>query len=358
VRCISKKILLVVLCIALSTMLISCGSESNHREIVADLFSRDGDIIDPIYAIMKFENENFNRGLFNKPLFATNLAVSATDVNMGDFVLDDTIQYGDMMDFVVEAEFFAGGVFSVDDPAVVFGKNMFHRLYPASTTKVMTAIVALKHSDLNDMVTISENAVNFPWYAQMGGLMIGDEVSMYDLVGGLLLHSGNDKAVAIAEHIAGTEEAFVRLMNEEAHRLGATNTNFANSHGLHDANQYTTLYDMYLIFNEAIKDQRFVSIIEKPVVVGRITGGDYYGTVRYIRWYPSNWYTSGIIQNPENVTVLGGKTGTTNQAGACVILYVRDFNDNFYIAIIMGAPTRNNLYRNMSRLLTYVAGFH
>ena len=336
-------------------MLISCGSEASHKDAITALFSRDVDIIDPTYVVMNFEIDNFNRVLFNKPLFATNLAVSKTDVSMGDFMLDYTIYYDDIMDFVVESDIFAGGIFSLRDPDVVFGRNMFYRIYPASTTKIMTALVAMRYGDLDDIVTVGENAVNFPWYAQMGGLMAGDEISMSDLVGGMILHSGNDMSVAVAEHIAGTEEEFTILMNEKAHRLGATNTNFANSHGLHDSNQYTTLYDMYLIFNEAIKEQRFIAMIEQPVAIGRITGGDYHRTVRYTRWYPTNWYTSGIIENPDNMVVLGGKTGTTNQAGACVILYVRDYNGNFYIAALMGAPNRNNLYRNMSRLLSNVA---
>ena len=84
---------------------------------------------------------------------------------------------------------------------------------------------------------------------------------MYDLICGLLLQSGNDCAAAIAEHISGSQEAFAELMNTEAKQLGATGTHFVNPHGLHDENHYTTTYDLYLMFNEALKDQAFLDII-------------------------------------------------------------------------------------------------
>jgi D-alanyl-D-alanine carboxypeptidase (penicillin-binding protein 5/6) len=292
---------------------------------------------DPYELIIDFEKQQFNRSFNVGTPFTSNIAVATTDIPMEGIPLED--------------EVFAGALFSINNPRVLYGHNMFERLYPASTTKVMTALLAIHHGDMEDIVTVSENAVSLGWYAQVGGLRAGDQVSMRELVTGLMLHSGNDNAVAIAEHISGTEGAFVQLMNEKAYALGATHTNFANSHGLHDENQFSTLYDLYLIFNSLARDQRFLDVIGMPYITARIT--DNYGEVRYERWYPTNWYNAGVIPHPYGVTVLGGKTGTTDEAGACLILFSRNENDDYYISIIMGAPTRDGLYHHMTFLLSH-----
>jgi len=325
VKFISKKLSFLMIIIVSTTLLVSCDF------VDETIFNRT----DPYELVMNFENEHFNSSLYMGTPFTNTIAVTSSNVSLEGFDL-----YGDVH---------AAALFSISNPRVLYGYNLFERLYPASTTKVMTALIAIRYGNMEDMVTVSENAVAFGWYAQMGGLRTGDQVSMMDLVGGLMLHSGNDNAVAIAEHISGTEEEFVRLMNQEAYNLGATHTHFANSHGLHDDNQYTTLYDLYLIFNSLARDQRFIDIIHQPYVVGRIT--DSSGGVRYQQWFPTNWYNDGSIPHPDGVTVLGGKTGTTDQAGACLILFSVNANHDFYISIIMGAPTRDVLYYNMTQLL-------
>ena len=294
----------------------------------------------PYELIMDFEKQQFNRSFQVGTPFTTGLAVAASDVPMEGISLEE--------------EILSGALFSIHQPRVLYGYNMFEYVYPASTTKIMTALVAIHYGNMDDLVTVSDNAVAFEWYAQVGGLRSGDQVSMRDLVAGLMLHSGNDNAIAIAEHISGSEEAFVQLMNEKAYALGATHTHFVNSHGLHDERQYTTVYDLYLIFNYLAKDQRFLDIIAMPYVTARITSQ--YGEVRYDRWYPSNWYNSGAIPHPEGVTVLGGKTGTTDQAGACLILFNRNDYHDYYISIIMGAPTREDLYRHKTFLLHHGIG--
>ena len=172
---------------------------------------------------------------------------------------------------------------------------------------------------------------------------------MYDLVCGLLLHSGNDCGTAIAEHIAGSEEAFAEMMNEEAASLGATGTHFVNPHGLHDENHYTTAYDLYLIFNECIKDERFVEIISMDSYDGTLTGAD--GTVRKETWTPTQAYGAGEATEPTGIRVLGGKTGTTELAGNCVILYDEDLNEHPYISVIMGADGPTRLYEQMNELM-------
>lgn len=144
---------------------------------------------------------------------------------------------------------------------IIFEKNIDMILYPASTTKIMTVLLGAELCDLDEMVVVSENAVNIPDPdATMLGLDVGEEIRMEDLLYGTLLRSGNDGAVAIAEHVCGSEYEFVNLMNEKARELGMTNTHFMNPHGLHDPNHYTTARDMALLARYAMSNPVFRQI--------------------------------------------------------------------------------------------------
>ena len=136
----------------------------------------------------------------------------------------------------------AAALFDVNGHTVDYAYNMHERLYPASTTKILTALTALKSCSLDDIVTVSRSgaAASFAADASVCGLKEGDQLSMRTLLYGLLLVSGNDSAVVIAEHIAGSVEGFAAMMNEQAKELRAVNTNFTTPHGLHDENHYTT----------------------------------------------------------------------------------------------------------------------
>ena len=286
--------------------------------------------------VSAYEAENYNRSVYEGTFFSDGLCVAADDVALDGFQDD--------------ASFYAAGLFDLNSSSVLCGYHLYTRIYPASTTKVLTGYLALKYGNPEDIVTVSEHATDFPWDASICGLRTGDQVTLYDLVCGLLLHSGNDCATAIAEHISGSEEAFVELMNTEARALGATGTHFANPHGMPNDDHYTTAYDLYLMFNEAMKNQEFARIIAMTSYQGTLTGSD--GTVRTETWEASNYYSSGEVQPPEGVSVLGGKTGTTDLARNCVILYCTDTQGNPYISVIMGAESRNALYEAMNRLYT------
>lgn len=141
---------------------------------------------------------------------------------------------------------------------IIFEKNIDMILYPASTTKIMTVLLGILTCELDEEVTVSANAVNIPDPdATMLGLDEGEVIVMKDLLYGTLMRSGNDGAVAIAEHVAGSEANFVALMNETARSLGMNNTNFVNPHGLHDPNHYTTAYDMALLARYAMSNETF-----------------------------------------------------------------------------------------------------
>lgn len=283
-----------------------------------------------------YEKSAYNKTLYQGELFAQDLCVTREEISLEGFQPDGSLH--------------AAGLFNLGEEQVVYGYKLFDRLYPASTTKTMTAYLALKYGNPDDQVTVSAHATDFNWDESVAGLVTGDTLTLYDLICGLMLCSGNDCGTAIAEHISGSEEAFAELMNKEAARLGATGTHFVNPHGLHDEDHYTTAYDLYLIFNAACADQRFMDIISMDSYSADITGAD--GTVRTDTWTPTNYYAAGLASPPDGVSVIGGKTGTTDQAGNCVILYDEGSDGTPYISVIMGASDKTLLYDQMNQLFS------
>ncbi|MEF9840586.1 MAG: serine hydrolase, partial [Lachnospiraceae bacterium] len=281
--------------------------------------------------VTEYEEASYDKNLFQGELFAESLCVQNDNLELPQYTTDMNLS--------------AAGLFDVKQSKVYYAQNLHEQLYPASTTKVMTAYIALKYGTLTDMVTVSERAVDFTADSQLCGLQAGDQLTLEDLLNGLLLYSGNDTAVAIAEHIGGSVEGFVDIMNSEAKQLGATNSHFVNPHGLHDVDHYTTAYDLYLIFNECLKNESFIKIISEPSYSVNITNPA--SGVRTQVWKATNYYSSGEASQPSNVKVIGGKTGTTDEAGSCVILLETDASHNNYISIIMGAPDKTILYSDM-----------
>lgn len=238
----------------------------------------------------------------------------------------------------------------------LYAENVHQSMNPASLTKVLTALVALEYGNLEDTITVSENAMVTEDGAQVIGLKAGDKLTLEQALHGLLMYSGNDVALAIAEHVGGSVEQFISMMNETAAKLGATNTHFSNPHGLTDAEHYTTAYDLYLIFNAAIKSEKFVEIIQTNTYTTTYTLAD--GSSKEVTWNTTNKYlqeNSGY-RSPENVTVIGGKTGTTAAAGSCLILFSKDASGNNYISVILNADDRTVLYTNMTKLLSLING--
>lgn len=243
----------------------------------------------------------------------------------------------------------AAVLFDVNEKEVLYSKNAHERLHPASLTKVMTALVALKNSS-PDMVLKATNSVNITESgAQLCGLKSGDTMTMDQALRILLMYSANDVAMLIAENVGGTTERFIEMMNEEAARLGATNTNFMNPHGLTQDGHYTTAYDLYLMFNEAIKYETFNEIIHMTSY--QTTYYDQDGEAKNLSFDTTNLFLRGDYQSPENITVIGGKTGTTNAAGHCLLLLSRDANGAPYISIILRSEARDVLYKEMADLL-------
>ena len=253
-------------------------------------------------------------------------------------------------DSLVTAE--AAAVFDRTDVETVFSKHAYERLYPASTTKIMTALLAVKYGNLSDEVTVTEDAVITESGATLCGIQPGDRLTLEQLLYGLMLPSGNDAGAAIAVHMAGSIEAFADMMNEEARKLGATGTHFVNPHGLHDENHYTTAYDLYLIFHEALKYDVFRQVTGSTAYTATYQSASQEPVT--VTWKGGNWYMTGEREEPEGLTVFSGKTGTTQAAGYCLVMASRDAAQKEYISVVMKAPSRSGLYDNMSNIISKI----
>ena len=246
-------------------------------------------------------------------------------------------------------EAIAAVLFDVNQREVIYSKNAHERMHPASLTKVLTALVAIKNSSLDTVLTASSVVNINESGAQLCGLKSGDTMTMDQALRILLMYSANDVAMLIAENVGGTVEEFYNMMNEEAKRLGATNSNFLNPHGLTQEGHYTTAYDLYLIFNEAIKYDIFNEIIHTANY--QTTYYDKDGNPKELSFETSNLFLRGNYTPPENITVVGGKTGTTNAARNCLILLSRDMGGAPYISVILSSKERDILYKEMIDLL-------
>lgn len=239
---------------------------------------------------------------------------------------------------------------NITDQKLVYGNHIYDRLYPASVTKLFSAYVILKYGNLDDTVVVSENAANITEAgAKLSGMKAGEQYTLRGLLELMLVYSANDAALAAAEHIGGSEEAFVNMMNEEAAQLGAVDSHFVNPHGLHDEDHYTTAYDIYLVLNQLVKNQDFTDIVNMAEC--EIPYSDISGEEKTLSCTSTNRYLLGTSQSPEGMTVIGGKTGTTLAAGSCLAIYGKDEKENEYIGVILKAATGDDVFSQMSSLL-------
>ena len=242
-----------------------------------------------------------------------------------------------------------GLLFSLSNHKVLYANGIYDKVYPASITKIMTAMLALQSGKLNDTVTITQDNVTLEDGSQVCGFVAGDQVTLDQLLHCLLVYSGNDAASAIAEYVGGSTENFVQMMNDYAAKLGCTGTHFSNPHGLQDENHYTTPYDIYLMLNEAFTYPEFTEITELPSYTVTYTGSD--GTEKSTTLTATDHYLTGEATAPKDVTILGGKTGTTEVAGNCLAILTQNAYGKTFVSIVMGADTKELLYQEMNSLL-------
>ena len=200
-------------------------------------------------------------------------------------------------------------VFNTVTGEVVFEKNADDKRSMASTTKIMTLICALENSDTDELVTVCDEA---PYTEGSSAyLKAGAKITMYDLLCGLMLNSGNDAAIAVAHHISGGTEKFAELMNDTAKRIGANNTQFKNPNGLEDEGHYTTAYDLAKITRYGMKNETFCEIVSKRSHTAQMTLKD--GSVEKVEYINHN----RLLRELEGCK--GVKTGFTKAAGRCLV---------------------------------------
>ena len=271
------------------------------------------------------------------PTFASELCVVDSDIVSDDLELSETV---------------SAGLFDLTRKTTIYSKNVNTKLAPASLTKVMTALVALKYGTLDQVLVAGSDVYVNESGAQKLGLKEGDRMTLDQALRIMLIYSANDVANLVASNIAPSIDEFVNLMNEEAKAIGATNSHFVNPHGLHDDDHYVTAYDMYLIFNAAMQYDTFSEIINSNEY--STTYMDITGAEKEVSISNTNAYIRGEQSSPSGVTVIGGKTGTTNAAGHCLILLARDTSGNPYIAVIMRDTDTGSLYTDMTGLLNEI----
>lgn len=243
----------------------------------------------------------------------------------------------------------SAALFDLKNLDTLYAKNVNEQLNPASLTKVMTALVAMKYGEADQILTASDNVLVKESGAVLCGLKPGDQMTLDQALHILLIYSANDVALLIAEGISGSVEDFVALMNTEAAELGATNCSFTNPNGLTEEGHYMTAYDLYLIFQEAMQYDLFNQIIQMSSYT--TTYKDRNGAEKSVDIKSSNQYLKGTYEMPSNVTVIGGKTGTTNAAGHCLVLHSRGSDGTSYISVIMKDKSGEDLYKDMTKLL-------
>ncbi len=220
---------------------------------------------------------------------------------------------------------------------ILFSKNSNRRLPPASTTKLMTAIVAIENENLSKVVTISKKASRAAH--SKAGFKKGDQITIEGLLYAALMESANDAGIALAEAISGSEEQFVQLMNQKALFIGAENTKFINATGLPGPGQYTTALDLSRILSYALGISKLREIIGTPEAKIMTEKGKIF----YLR------STDRLLWSDEKI--IGGKTGYTRKAGHCFVGAARGEAKTIVVAIL-GSPSRKNLWRETEKLVS------
>lgn len=218
-------------------------------------------------------------------------------------------------------------------------------MYPASLTKIMTAIIVIENCNLDDVATVSYDAVmDIPFGYVTANLQIGEELTVEQLLNVLMVGSSNDAAVVLAEHVSGSIDDFSKLMNDKAKELGCQNTNFVNPNGEHDENHYSTAYDLAIIARYAMQNDTFRSIVSKtfyqlPPTNKYDKDDRYFTTTNYLLVKNNNSRTDNYYYK----YATGIKTGFTTPAGNCLVASAKKDNFELLSVVLGGGQTDDGL---------------
>ena len=239
----------------------------------------------------------------------------------------------------------------LDSKKMIFAQGIYDKAYPASLTKLMTAVLALEYGNMDETVIISEEDLDLEEGSQVSGLSAGDRLTMRELFNSLVVYSANDAAMAIARTVDGSVSKFVDHMNEKALQLGMIQTHFTNPSGLHDPENYTCAYDVYLMMNEALRYDDFRETCGQNMILLHYYKED--GSEASLRLDSTDKYLTGERAVPSGISLWGGKTGTTDEAGACLCVAFQNEKGVPFIAVILNAYNRSVLYDDMNKLLEH-----
>jgi len=271
-------------------------------------------------------------------IFSIVFPVYAIDEN-----IEDTIDYSDIIEVASNTSEIptinsrTAIVYDRISKQVLYGKNEYNKVKMASTTKIMTAIVIIENDDLTQTVEISKKAAGTG--GSRLGLKAGDKITINDLLHGLMLCSGNDAAVALAECTAGSIQEFAELMNNKALELGLTNSHFESPHGLDSDGHYTTAYELAKLSDYALQNKTFAQIVGTKSYTVTINGS------------PKNISNTNELLGNLN-GVYGIKTGFTNGANRCLVTACKRNNMDI-ICVVLGADTKNFRTKDSIKLIEY-----
>lgn len=324
-----KKLLILILASAMMTCMVSCSKPEN--ELYA-FYTNDDNVVNTDIGeyIMGRTSDFFTEGKFCyvKP------EEQSTDENLS-----------------VKACI----MINLTENKLVFADRIFDKVYPASITKLLTALIILRHANLDDIYVVKQDNCGITEEgAQLMGFKAGDKISVKNLLYCLLLYSGNDAAAALADYYSNDIPTFCNLMNEEAERLGCIGTHYTNPHGLHDDNHYTTAYDEYVILRYCLDYDLFRDIAQSTEY--EFSYEDAAGQIKTMSVVTTNKFKLGQYEMPQGMSIIGGKTGNTFAAGPCLIQSVSNADGEEFIIGIFGGGNNDKLYRQMQYMMNKAAG--
>lgn len=264
--------------------------------------------------------------------------ILATDINTSDYNPDNVTTNSPSI-LLMDAE----------SGKILYSKNANEQRYPASTTKLMTAILTLENCELDDVATVSHNAIySIPVGYSHASLQKGEKLTIEQLLNVLLIPSANDAAIVLAEHLAGSVEKFADMMNQKAKELGCLNTHFINPNGIHNKDHYSTAYDLALIGKYAMK-------FEPIMRIAKINQYTLPKTNKYDKEDRIFNATNGLITKNDEYYyqyATGLKTGYTDKSGYCIVTTAKKNNVNL-LAVVLGSSSIDERYEDCIKLFDY-----
>lgn len=257
-------------------------------------------------------------------------------------VNEDPVSAGNLRDYNFTTDFQikakAAALIDLNTETLIYGYELDRKIYPASLTKIMTCILAIEQGNLDDVVTVSGKALeNLSIYGSSANLLAGEQLTLRELLYCVMVSSANEACNVAAEYVSGSVDAFVLLMNQKAQQLGMTSTHYANTHGLHDDNHFTTVRDLSVLTRYAWKNDRFREFATCTAHTVPATNLSEERTL-----HTTNYLTSTVVESKYYYEKASGvKTGFTTPAGSCLISTAKD-GDMELLSIVCGCTNETD----------------